>query len=410
METDPVRSEQKQEPQPEVVGGIPHTPEEIELIQQFAEALEKRGLTEPLTPSASQSAAFAEFLRQHPEEALAVQGLCGDGFLPPDDAPDLLPPTINNEENDRGFFDRFKICLCSEVTGVITKDGQPVVGAEIVRRLVMFLPTDEVRVDRTLTDAQGRYAFKPAYSKHRKLTLSEVRTHQTLLVIHEGKAYVGWGNCSAGRDLHRDISGSIPDVKEFPMYGGFYYHLDFDGDLARATPLPDGSNLEQRNFEGEGFFNHQTVCVASYFRFVLTMNGKPVHGAKVTRTAEHVGYKTYVQTKPSPYDGEVELYQLYAPRLIHPWEKTEIRQKIVIEYEGKEYLAWERTKTNRWEYGEVNPDDREHSLSPQIISAELTDPVMIREVKTHEDDLRHHFTEDTFSYKGFLQVQRKYPR
>jgi hypothetical protein len=138
------------------------------------------------------------------------------------------------------------------------------------------------------------------------------------------------------------------------------------------------------------------------------MNGEPVVGATVTRTAEYVGHRTYVQSKPSPYDGDVELKAIYAPRLVHPWQKIEIRQKIVVEYEGKEYLAWEKTKTNPWESGEVNPDGEKAGLNPKIISAELTDPVIVRCVKTQEKYVAHYPLAEKIQYRGFLEVHRKY--
>jgi len=233
--------------------------------------------------------------------------------------------------------------------------------------------------------------------------VSEVRTDQKILIRHEGKQYLGWENISMGRNLHEDISA--PGAPE-----GFYFRLNFKGDLARGIPLPKDAVVD-RHMHGEGLFNSQVVCVASYLNFFVTMKGEPAVGAKVVRMAEHVGYGAYEQSKLTDRDGEVTLLEIHASRLEYRWAKTEIKQKIVITYQGKEYLAWEKTKTNPWENGEFNLDDTKYRL-PAEITAELSDaPDLIRGMKTDPErcGIDDNLPENAVLYKGLFQVTRFNP-
>ncbi len=335
-----------------------------------------------------------------------IEAYLATGVLPPDVPADSLATNPHHGENDMGLFDKFRICICSEVTGVITKDGKPVAGAEIIRRLDLYLPKDRVYTDQTITDSAGRFTFKPAYAKKSKhLAFVAVANDQKILVRHEGKLYLGWGNISRGCELHED-------VQAFNGVAAPGYHpLDFDGDLSRATPLPEDVDLNQL-MQDEGFFNSQVVEVASHLHFFVTMNGEPAVGAKVVRTAEHVGHHTYEQTKTSDIDGEVEIAPIIAARFAHAWEQFEIKQKIVITYQGKDYLAWEKTKTNPWENGEYNLDNKKIVFSAEI-SAELTDdPNAIRGVVTDlarcwkGKEGEDYLPPDAIQYKGLFQVTR----
>jgi len=52
---------------------------------------------------------------------------------------------------------------------------------------------------------------------------------------------------------------------------------------------------------------------------------------------------------------------------------TIIRQKIVIKYQGMEYLAWETVKTNNHKYGELNDEDAKNPVKFHLL-CELTNP------------------------------------
>ncbi|MFT3868305.1 MAG: hypothetical protein QM715_07390 [Nibricoccus sp.] len=319
---------------------------------------------------------------------------------------ETLPAEIANvsptEDDPMGLFDKHRICLCSAVTGIVTKNGKPVQGAEIVRRLDLIHHQNQVHIDKAVTNANGRFSFKPAYARKWKYVLWEVVTDQKLLIRHEGKLYLGWTNVSHGRDLNEEYCTSI-----FPPN---YIKLDFNGDLSHATPLPGDVDLN-RNMTGQGFFNSEPVCVCSYLKILVTLNGEPTQGVKVVRTAEHVGYDNYEQKGITDGDGEVNLDALHAPLLIHKNAKTEIRQKVILIHEGKEYLGWEKTKTNPWAWGEYNLDSARWGLNTEV-TAELTDdPQAIRTIETDpercgKDDL---LPAGTITYQGLFKITRYNP-
>jgi hypothetical protein len=387
------------------------TPEELAAFSQaleemgkmdLSQAFKASGMTIETAPDGTQAIGPSEG-----REGMEAEAFWASALLPPFAASDALP-TSHNQDQAMGLFDKFRICLCSDVTGVITKEGKPVEGAEIVRRLDLFLPKDQVYIDATFTDANGRFAFKPAYARRWKPMLAEVRTDQQIVVRYEDKVYLGWTNIRSGLGLHEDL-GSF-----WASQPPLHFPLNFNGDLSRAASLPEDVDLD-RIMRDDGFFNSQIVYVASRLNFIVTMNGVPAVGAKVVRRSEHVGYDSYEQSKVSDRDGEVDLPPLIAPQLEHRWAKTEIRQKVVITYEGKAYLAWEKTKTNPWENGEYNPDERKWGLFPEI-TAELTDdPNAIQGIKTDPERCWRGESEsdflpdDAILYKGLFQVVRYDP-
>lgn len=314
-----------------------------------------------------------------------------------------LPAEITHvsptQDDPMGLFDKHRICLCSPIIGAITKDGQPLQGAEIIRRCDMIHLKDQTHTDRTKTNEKGQFDFKPLYARKWKYVLYEIVTDQKLLIRHDGKLYLGWSNVSHGRDLNDDYC-----TKVFPPY---HIKLDFNGDLSQATPLPEDVDLDE-NMSDQGFFNAQVVCVASYLRFFVTLNGESVQGVKVIRTAEHIGYDNYEQTGISDGDGEVNLKAIYAPLLIHKNQKTEVRQKVILLHEGKEYLGWEMTKGNPWERGEFNSDDNRWGLNAEI-TAELSDnPDLVRNISTDPNRCgkNDNLPNDAIKYKGLFAVTR----
>jgi len=386
----------------------PPTPEDLAAL---IEALGKIDLSKEFkaTGMTFETALDGSLKLKYPEgmQGPSTDEILARGVVPPNEDQDSLPTNSANGENKMGLLDKYKICLCSELTAVITKDGQPVEGAEIIRRLDLFLPKDQVYTDRTVTDAAGRFAFKPAYAKRWKPLLAEVRTDQKILIRHDGKLYLGWSNIRSGLGPHEDVF--VPGMQE-----GSYIQLEFYGDLSRATTLPDNVDLD-RPMMDDGFFNSQVVCVCSRLHFFVTMNGEPAIGAKVVRTGEHVGYKSYEQSKVSDIDGEVNMDPVYASRLAHTWAKPEIKQKIVITYEGEDYLAWEKTKTNPWEQGEYNLDAKKGRMYAEI-TAELTDdPNIIRGVKTDLERCwkgeqgKDYLPPNAIPYKGLFQITRYSP-
>ncbi|TBU75570.1 DUF6795 domain-containing protein [Phytopseudomonas daroniae] len=81
--------------------------------------------------------------------------------------------------------------LFSEVEGIVLLDGQPVEGAE-VERICHW--KDDLKTERTLTDASGRYHFPEITAKSLLWSLlpHEPVVFQTLRIHHQGKVHKGW--------------------------------------------------------------------------------------------------------------------------------------------------------------------------------------------------------------------------
>ncbi len=119
-----------------------------------------------------------------------------------------------------------------------------------------------------------------------------------------------------------------------------------------------------------GFLDFMRVYIFSEVDGVVLMNGKPVSGAKVIRTAD---YKDKVHTDEVITDEQGRFHfddiYTYSMRL----SETAVLQRIKIYYEGENYLAWELLKRHDGRYGEINdPDTLAQSIQKLKIICELT--------------------------------------
>lgn len=86
-----------------------------------------------------------------------------------------------------GFFDAGKVCLFSGISGVITKDGKPVVNARVVRTA----DRDGERKDETTTDENGYFELPPMFERTvTKFLPMEFVTYQEVNVIQRGRSPV----------------------------------------------------------------------------------------------------------------------------------------------------------------------------------------------------------------------------
>lgn len=86
-----------------------------------------------------------------------------------------------------------RMCLFSAVQGVVTEGGKPVAGA-VVERHFKWAWKNETGVDRTQTDAQGRFHFDAI---RRSSLLGGLLPHQPsveqqIRIEHAGKSYIAW--------------------------------------------------------------------------------------------------------------------------------------------------------------------------------------------------------------------------
>ncbi len=65
---------------------------------------------------------------------------------------------IHTEGHTMGFFNLFIIHVFSDVSGIVTFQGEPVEGAKIIR--TADHQNDKVYTDTTTTDKDGKFSFK----------------------------------------------------------------------------------------------------------------------------------------------------------------------------------------------------------------------------------------------------------
>jgi len=86
-----------------------------------------------------------------------------------------------------------KMCMFSGVQGVVTEQGKPVAGALIERRF-KWAWKGETGVDRTQTDAEGRFRLDPVWrgSLLGRLLPHEPSVEQEIRILHGNRSYVAW--------------------------------------------------------------------------------------------------------------------------------------------------------------------------------------------------------------------------
>jgi len=89
-----------------------------------------------------------------------------------------------------GMFDFMKVCLFSEVNGVVTREGKPLAGVKLVRSAEI---NDKTHTDSAVTDAQGRFHFDAKFTKSVNAILPvEPFIYQKIFIHHDGKEYRAW--------------------------------------------------------------------------------------------------------------------------------------------------------------------------------------------------------------------------
>ena len=108
-----------------------------------------------------------------------------------------------------GLFDFVKVCLFSGVNGVVTLEGKPVAGAELVRTAQIG---ETVHTDRTKTDDNGRFQF-PAMYTHSVYKIAPVEPFitQKIKILTGGHEYLAW----SGNKRNYDLNGEIYQPLEF---------------------------------------------------------------------------------------------------------------------------------------------------------------------------------------------------
>ncbi len=121
--------------------------------------------------------------------------------------------TIISMGSAMGLFDFAKVCLFSEVNAIVTLDGKPVEGVEVVRTAEWANKGNKIYSDKTSTDKEGRFHFDAMYSNSfSKLSLSTPVIAQKIYLIHGGKEYQGWKNGKLNYDENGELDNGQPIV------------------------------------------------------------------------------------------------------------------------------------------------------------------------------------------------------
>lgn len=105
-------------------------------------------------------------------------------------------------------------------------------------------------------------------------------------------------------------------------------------------------------------FDSMKVNLFSEMKGVITFNGKPVAGALVSRTAVPNNDKEYTDSTTSDSEGRFYFNKMEA-HLFLKLLPTQIivYQKVIVEHENKQHVAWETSSANGKNKGELNEMD-----------------------------------------------------
>ena len=112
-----------------------------------------------------------------------------------------------------GLFDFVKICLFSEVNGVVTLNGKPVPDVEVVR--TMRMGHNNIYTDKTTTDNQGHYRFAARFTHSiRKIAPVEPLIFQRMVFVYQSKEYLGWETDKRNYQINGELDVAINLVCE----------------------------------------------------------------------------------------------------------------------------------------------------------------------------------------------------
>ena len=104
------------------------------------------------------------------------------------------------------MFDAFKIYLFSEVNGVVTRDGQPVVGAEVIRSASY----GKTYTDKATTDKEGRFFFSEmTISKISALVPGQHVIDQSIIIRNQDAEYKAWELTRVGSGPNAELDTQL---------------------------------------------------------------------------------------------------------------------------------------------------------------------------------------------------------
>lgn len=108
------------------------------------------------------------------------------------------------------LFNLGKACVFSKVRGTVTRNGEPIVEATIIRDVTW----QKNSKDRTSSDTNGDFVF-PAIYHHSlmKYMPAEFVAHQTITIIHNDKTYLAWETTKRETDENAELGGKSIHLK-----------------------------------------------------------------------------------------------------------------------------------------------------------------------------------------------------
>lgn len=97
--------------------------------------------------------------------------------------------------------------LFSQVEGVLTKDGEPVAGAEI-EQTVLYKEEGRIPQTTVVSDDEGKFVFaQVSVNEGPKLLPGEVTVGQRLVIRYQGQEFEGWNHGKKGKEANTEANG-----------------------------------------------------------------------------------------------------------------------------------------------------------------------------------------------------------
>jgi|GEM_PF-1828123 len=116
--------------------------------------------------------------------------------------------------NAMSLFDFMKICVFSDVRGVVTLNGEVISGASITREAKVVFNGKEY-VDTATTDKNGEFSFPVLNASSVNTVLPSAKlVNQNISISYEGKTYTAWQmvkqNYQYGGELNSYTGSKLP--------------------------------------------------------------------------------------------------------------------------------------------------------------------------------------------------------
>ena len=123
-----------------------------------------------------------------------------------------------------------KVCLFSEISGVITLDGKPVANAKLVRTV----KKEKTIIDETTTDANGNFKMPAVFERTvTKFLPMEFVVKQDILLTYNNKEYKIWDGVKRKEEENAESRGKPlvvkcelnSDVNHIAVNGSVFFNL-----------------------------------------------------------------------------------------------------------------------------------------------------------------------------------------